>query len=243
METSTQPTNFMEQATVFLHALVSWEQNLPSLAWNDLRADAQKGRVALFCVDMINGFCHEGALSSPRVKSIIPAVVSAFESAYAIGVRDFLLAQDCHTPASVEFADFPPHCMAGTSEAETIPELASLPFAHLFTVVRKNSLNAFHGTHLGEWLDAHRDLSAVVIVGDCTDLCVYQAAVPLKLRANQDNRPLRVIVPRSCVDTYDLPLDAARQIGAPAHDGDLMHELFLYHMALNGVEVVSRIDD
>src|SRR5579863_8324943 len=238
MDTSILPTNFIEQATVFLQTLVSWEQNLPSLAWNDLRAEAQKGRVALFCVDMINGFCHEGALSSPRVKNIIPAVVSAFEGAYASGVRDFLLAQDCHTPDAVEFADFPPHCQAGTSEAETIPELARLPFAHLFTVVAKNSLNAFHGTNLGAWLEAHRDLSAVVIVGDCTDLCVHQMALHLKLYANAHNLPVRVIVPENAVQTYDMPVEAARAIGALPHDGDVTHLLFLYHMRLNGVEVV-----
>src|SRR5258708_26316560 len=75
---------------------------------------------------MITGFCYEGMLSSLRVQGIIPAVVAAFEGAYAIGVREFVLPQDCHTPDSVEFADFPPHCQAGTSEADTIPELASL---------------------------------------------------------------------------------------------------------------------
>src|SRR5712691_3384969 len=174
MTTSTIPTNFVEQSKMFTSYLVEWERNLPSIAWDDLRDEAQQGRVALFSVDMINGFCHEGVLSSPRVKDIIPAVVAAFKGAYAIGVRDIVLAQDCHTPDAVEFADFPPHCQAGTSEASTIPELADLPFANLYRVVLKNSLNAFHGTSLGEWLDAQRNLSAAIIVGDCTDLCVHQ---------------------------------------------------------------------
>ena len=73
MATSTLPANFIEQATHFLKALLSWEQQLPAIAWSDLRAEAQQGRVALFSVDMINGFCYEGILSSPRVKNIIPA--------------------------------------------------------------------------------------------------------------------------------------------------------------------------
>src|SRR3989454_1920552 len=181
MAISTIPSNFVEQSKDFLSALVTWERDLPTLAWSDLRAEAQQGRVALISVDMINGFCHEGVLSSPRVKGIIPAVVGAFEGAYSLGVREFVLAQDCHTPDSVEFADFPPHCQAGTSEAETIPELANLPFAGLYKVVLKNSLNAFYGTSLGEWLEAHRNLSAAVIVGNCTDLCVHQMALHLKL--------------------------------------------------------------
>src|SRR5438128_12454053 len=131
MATSTIPSNFIEQSREFLSALVVWEHNLPTITWSDLHTEAQQGRVALISVDMINGFCHEGVLSSPRVKAIIPAVVAAFEKAYAIGVRDFVLAQDSHTPNAVEFADFPPHCQVGTSEAGTIAELANLPFADL----------------------------------------------------------------------------------------------------------------
>jgi hypothetical protein len=64
----------------------------------------------------------------------------------------------------------------------------------------------------------------------------------MKLAANQANRPLRVVVPVDTVDTYDLPVATAAQLGTMPHDGDLLHEVFLYHLALNGVEVVSHID-
>ena len=238
---STIPTNFIEHSGAFLSALVEWERSLPGISWNDLREDAEQGRVALFSVDMINGFCHEGALSSPRVKSIIPAVAEAFKGAYAIGVRDFVLAQDCHTPDAVEFADFPPHCQIGTVEAETIPELADLSFSNLYTIVPKNSLSAFYGTSLGAWLDAHRGLSAAVIVGNCTDLCVYQMALHLKLHANAYNLKTRVIVPENAVQTYDMPIETANAVGALPHDGDFLHLVFLYHLRLNGVEVVREI--
>jgi nicotinamidase-related amidase len=231
----------IEQATPFLAALVAWERALASIAWHDLEAEAAQGRVALFSVDMVNGFCHAGALFSPRIEAIIPEVVAAFEGAYSVGVRNFVLAQDCHTPDAVEFAAFPPHCQAGTSEAENIPELAGLPFANLYTTVEKNSLNAFHGTKLTTWIEAHADLSTAIIVGDCTDLCVYQLAMHLKLDANARNRALRVIVPANAVQTYDIPVDVAREIGALPHDGDVLHLLFLYHMRLNGIEVVGAI--
>ena len=241
MTTSTLPSNFIEHSNEFLSALVKWEHDLPRIAWNDLREDAQQGRVALFSVDMINGFCHHGALSSPRVKSIIPAVAATFEGAYAAGVRDFVLAQDCHTPHAVEFVDFPPHCQIGTSEADTIPELANLAFANLYTIFPKNSLSAFYGTRLGDWLDAHHDLQAAVIVGNCTDLCVHQMALHLKLHANAYNLKMRVIVPENAVQTYDMPVETANAIGALPHDADFLHLVFLYHMRLNGVEVVREI--
>jgi nicotinamidase-related amidase len=241
MATSTLSEHFLTQGTQFLQELVTWERDLPSLSWDDFVVEAQQGKVALFSVDMINGFCHEGTLASPRIKGVIPAVVGAFKGAHALGVRNFVLAQDCHSPDAVEFAAFPPHCQIGTGEAATIPELAELPFSNLYTVVSKNSLSAFHGTHLGHWLEEHRDLSVAVVVGNCTDLCVYQMAMHLKLHANARNHTLRVIVPENAVQTYDTPIETAKQIGALPHDGDFLHLMFLYHMRLNGVEIVREI--
>lgn len=241
MATSTLSEHFLTQATQFLYELMIWERDLPSLSWNDLVEEAQQGKVALFSVDMINGFCHEGILASPRILGVIPAVVTAFKGAYASGVRDFVLAQDCHSPNAVEFAAFPPHCQVGTSEAATIPELAELPFSNLYNVVEKNSLSAFHATHLGQWLEEHRDLSVAVIVGNCTDLCVHQMAMHLRLHANAHNLNMRVIIPENTVQTYDTPIETAKQIGALPHDGDFLHLTFLYHMRLNGIEIVREI--
>jgi nicotinamidase-related amidase len=238
---SSETTPFLQQATHFLQALLMWKEQLPVLAWSDLQTEARQGHGALFCVDMINGFCHEGALASPRVQSIIPAVVATFEGAYAAGIRYFILPQDCHTPDAAEFASFPPHCQRGSSEAATIPELQALPFADLYTVFPKNSISSFYETPLSTWLAAHPELTTIIVVGDCTDLCVHQLALPLKLQANALNRRLRVIVPENAVQTYDLPLEMAQAVGALPHNGDVMHLLFLYHMQLNGIEVVREI--
>ena len=241
MATSTIPSSFIEQSKEFLSALVTWESNLPMISWTDLQTEAQEGQVALISVDMINGFCHEGVLSSPRVRDIIPAVVTVFKDAYNIGVREFILAQDCHKPDSLEFADFPPHCQAGSIEALTVPELANLPFANLYQVILKNSLNAFQVSEMGKWLETHNHYSVMVIVGDCTDLCVHQTALHLKMYTNEHNLKMRVIVPENAVQTYHMSVDTANTIGALPHDGNFMHLVFLYHMKLNGVEVVKEI--
>ncbi len=237
---TTQPS-LTEQGSAFLQALVEWEQQLPTISWQDLHADIEAERAALFSVDMIKGFCTEGPLSSPRVQGIAPAVVETFENAYKEGVRNFILAQDAHTPDAVEFESYPPHCIAGTSEAETIPELAQLPFADDFTIIPKNSLNPFYGTELLAWQDIHRDLSVAVVVGNCTDLCVHQMAMHLKLNANAHNQKMRVIVPANAVQTFDTPIETAKRLGILPHSGDVLHLLFLYHMRLNGVEVVREI--
>ena len=52
-----------------------------------------------------------------------------FERAHALGVLPFVLAQDTHHPETPEFEAWPVHCVRGTDEAETIPELKSLPFS------------------------------------------------------------------------------------------------------------------
>ena len=238
---TTSTPSIIEQGTAFLQALIEWEQQLPSISWQDLQEDIEAERVALFSVDMIKGFCTEGPLSSPRVQGVAQAVAATFENAYTAGVRDFILAQDAHTPDAVEFESYPPHCIEGTSEAETIPELAQLPFADDFIIVPKNSLNPFYGTELLAWQDIHRDLSVAIVVGDCTDLCVHQTAMHLKLYANAHNTKMRVIVPANAVQTFDTPIETAKQLGILPHNGDVLHLLFLYHMRHNGIEVVREI--
>jgi hypothetical protein len=97
-------------------------------------------------------------------------------------------------------------------------------------------------TTFDAWLDANSALKTFIVLGDCTDLCTYQLAMHLRLRANAAQTPgVRVIVPANCVQTYNTPVPVARKLGIPAHDGDLLHAVFLYNMASNGVEVVARL--
>ena len=230
--------------TGFLEWLDGWYTRLPeaSLRREVIEAAGGPGHVALICVDLLIGFCYEGPLASPRVGALVPRITDLFSRAHAAGVRQFVLTQDSHPPDAPEFREFGPHCIAGTREAETVPELLALPFARELTVIRKRSLSSAESTELLAWLEARPDLKRVVVVGDCTDLCVYQAAMHLRLRANAaGNRAFEVVVPADCVETYDLPVAAAARLGAMPHDGELMHRLFLYHMALNGVQVVRSL--
>ena len=195
----------------------------------------------VFSTDIIVGFCHDGNLASPRVGALVEPVADVFRRAHTLGVRHFVLLQDTHDPATPEFEAWPVHCVRGTPEAETVPGLRELPFADLFTVIEKNSLHPGVETTFDAWLDAHPELRTAIVVGDCTDLCVYQLAMHLRMRHNARNvAGVRVIVPANAVDTYHLPPEAA-PAGAMAHHGDFFHQVFLYHMALNGIEVVREL--
>jgi hypothetical protein len=85
-------------------------------------------------------------------------------------------------------------------------------------------------------------VQTAIVVGNCTDLCVYQLAMHLRLRHNARNLPeMTVIVPANAVDTYDLPVAAAAALGVMPHPADFFHQVFLYHMALNGIQVVREL--
>jgi len=224
----------------FLDWLAHWEQHLPEVRLEEIVSDPHQ--VALVSVDLTRGFCCEGPLASPRVAGIIPAAVRLFQRAHDLGVRHFLLLHDTHDADALEFSAYPPHAIAGTAESELVDELKALPFSDHFVVIPKNSVSCDIGTDLGPWLEAHPAVSTFIVVGDCTDICVYLAAMYLRLRANVFRlRDVRVVVPADCVQTYDMPVRVAEGLGGLPHDGDLLHRVFLYHMALNGIEVVGHL--
>ena len=198
----------------------------------------------MIAVDVVNGFCVEGPLASARVGQIVPPIERLVRAAHEAGVRAFAVLRDSHSPQAPEFAQFGPHCLAGTAESALVRDLAALPFAGSFADVPKNATSAWAGAEqFAGWITRQRaaGVGTFVVTGDCTDLCVYQTALPLKLAANARDEELEIVVPADCVDTYDLPVDAAERLGVMPHDGDLLHAVFLYHLQLNGVRVVRRL--
>jgi nicotinamidase-related amidase len=229
----------MNDPRPFLQYLDEWLAGLPARPLSELIAEPSG--VAIVSVDLVNGFCHEGALASPRVHSIIDPIVRLMRQAWEGGVRHFLLTQDTHEPDAVEFGSFPAHCVRGTREAEPVPELTGLAFFNQMHIFEKNSIDSALGTGLDSWVDSHPEVDRYIVVGDCTDLCIYQVAMHLRLEANARQRKRRLLLPANCVETYDLPVPVAQSIGAVPHYADLLQRVFLYSMMLNGIEVVASL--
>ena len=223
----------------FLAFLDGWMAALGALPLANVLAYPEK--TAILSIDVIQGFCTAGPLASPRVGAIVAPIVRLFQAAWAGGVRQIGLIQEWHEPDAVEFGAWPPHCVRGTAEAEAVAEIQALPFYSQMARFTKNSIEPFLNTGLSGWLESHPELDTFVAVGDCTDLCTYQLAMHLRLEANARQRQRRVIVPVNCTDTYDRSVAVAAGQGGLPHDADLMHAVFLYHMALNGIEVVSQL--
>ncbi|MBN1137391.1 MAG: cysteine hydrolase [Anaerolineae bacterium] len=235
---------FIKDSRPFIEWLVAWYNTRPTLSLANLIAQAGgPDKVAVMAVDVTTGFCSQGALASERVGRIVQPVARLFKLAHSLGVRHFVLPQDTHSPDAVEFGSYPAHCVRGSQESQTVPELASLPFSNLFTILEKNSVSVSIGTGMDAWLDAHPEVTTFLVAGDCTDLCTHQLAMHLRLRANAFNlRGVRVIVPVDGVDTFDIPAPVAEELGIMPHHADLLHLIFLYNMAENGIEVVATVE-
>jgi nicotinamidase-related amidase len=226
----------------FVEAIGEWAGSLQAVSLaREILDGRDPSRMAILVADMVNGFCHAGPLSSERVRGIVAPVVRLLEAAHAAGVPHYLLFRDTHRDDAEEFSSYPAHCVEGTEEAETVPELSGLPFADRFVTLPKNSISAALGTGFDAWLSEHPEVTEFVAVGNCTDLCLYQLVLHTKLRGNALHLGYRVTVPADCAQTFDVGVEAARSLGSLPHDGDLLHALFLHHMALNGVNVVGSV--
>lgn len=232
--------NLTSGAQPFLAYLEDWYVQLPERPLAEV-VGSQPERVAIISIDVINGFCVSGPLASARVGRIAKPVAQLFLRAHRLGVGNLVLTQDTHDPATPEFGVFPPHCLKGSAESEAVDELKELPFYDTIKIVEKNSINSTIGTDLASWLAERPQIDTFIVVGDCSDLCTYQAAMQLRLEANAGNFKRRVIVSADEVDTFDTPVAIAKELGIYAHDADLHHVMFLHHMALNGVEVVAKL--
>ncbi len=231
--------SWVETSAPFLQYIHDWQNQLAAQPLGALLSHPE--RAAILSVDLIRGFCSEGALASDRVQGIVAQVCALMTHAWQAGVRNVVLLQDAHDPQAVEFGAWLPHCVRGTSEAETVPELRALPFFDQMTLFEKNSVASGINTGLAAWIAARPQVDTFVVVGDCTDLCIYQLATYLRMDADARQLRRRVIVPANCVQTYDYPVEIAQSQGGMPHPGNLMHAFFLYHLALNGVEIVSEI--
>ena len=144
-------------------------------------------------VDMLRGFLEEGypLYCGEKARRIIPNVQKLLQHELARGAKLFFIC-DHHDPDDLEFKMFPPHCIAGTPEAEVIPDLARYPGE----IIPKKRYSAFFGTPLEEKL---RELTPerLIVCGVCTNICVLHTV------ADARNRDYVVEVPVDCVASPD----------------------------------------
>jgi nicotinamidase-related amidase len=225
----------------FLSFLDEWYQDLPIISFKSLLRDHSAEKTAVISVDVINGFCKSGNLFSPRTAAIVSPIAELFRSSRNNGIRDFVLIQDTHPKNSKEFAIYPPHCVEGTAESHTVKELIDLPGSDQFVIIPKKTIHPAVEPRFEEWLSNHSSLRQFLLVGDCTDICIYQTAIFLKSWYIQQNEECHIVVPANCVDTFDIPVEREKENDALPHPAEFLHVLFLYHLRTSGIHVVQQV--
>lgn len=144
-------------------------------------------------IDMLRGFLEEGypLYCGKESREIIPNIQNLLKEEIAKGSYIFFIC-DNHDPDDKEFLIFPPHCIAGSVEAEVIPELASFPGE----IIPKKRFSAFFNTPLEGKLKELKP-EKIIVVGVCTDICVMHTV------ADARNRDYIVEVPKNCVASFD----------------------------------------
>ena len=179
----------------------------------------------LVIVDMVKGFAIEGALSSERINKLIEAVLKTFREAKQRGYK-IIAFRDKHTVDSTELLFRVNHCIE-TFESDLIDGLDGIDICF-----NKNSTNGFITDEYLSWIKLNGyKYKNIIIVGDCTDICISQYALTLKAYYNERNIDNRIIIPIDNVDTYDFGV----------HNGDLLNIFSLYQFIDNGIEVVKTI--
>ncbi|HBF3842919.1 TPA: cysteine hydrolase [Clostridioides difficile] len=181
-------------------------------------------KTALFIIDVNNGFAKQGALYSPRVESLIKPI-EMFTKKISNKLNRVIAFTDSHTSKSIELLSYPVHCLENDIESELVDELKSI---ENLKILPKNSTNGFFAL---ENLDFD-NIDNIIIVGDCTDICIYQFAITLKSYFNQHNIEKNIVVPMNLVDTYDIP---------NVHPAEILNLVFFNSMIQNGVNVLKEI--
>jgi len=223
----------------YFNYLEDFLADLESIAFSDLVKEPD--RACVIVVDMTNAFCCEGPLASERVAAIIDPVTALLRGAWDHGIPNIILLNDNHSPDAKEFDAFGQHALQGSSASESVDAIKALPFYDSMLQMEKNSVDPSHGTELPAWLARHPQVDTFIVVGDCTDICVYLTCMYLKTSANAADQARRVVVPVNCVDTYDLTVEAAQSSGLEPHPAEILHPLFLHHLKLHAMELYSGI--
>ena len=148
---------------------------------------------AVLVIDMVRGFMEEGypLYVGEKGRGIIPNIQRLLERELAQGSKVFFIG-DQHDPDDLEFKIYPPHSVAGTVEAEVIPELARYPGE----VIPKKRYSGFFGNQLEEKLNELKP-EKLIVCGVATNSCVLYTVADAK------NRDYEVEVPTDCVASFN----------------------------------------
>jgi nicotinamidase-related amidase len=146
---------------------------------------------ALIIVDMLNDFV-DGKLANPKAQAIVEPLQRLLAHAREDGWV-VVFSNDAHQPDDPELRVWGEHAMAGTPEADVIPQLEPKEGE---IISPKRHYGAFDETGLAEQLQ-ERGVDEVVITGQHTHICVRHSSYGA-LRHG-----FRILIPRDAVCGFE----------------------------------------
>ena len=146
---------------------------------------------ALIIVDMLNDFV-DGKLANPKAQAIIGPLQRLLALAREQGWV-VVFSNDAHEPGDPELRVWGEHAMAGTPEAEVVPELTPVEGE---IVSPKRVYSAFDFTGLDEQL-RERGVDEVVITGQHTHICVRHSSYGALIHGYE------ITIPRDAVCAFE----------------------------------------
>jgi nicotinamidase-related amidase len=146
-------------------------------------------RTALLVIDMIREFVT-GSLGGAHAQAVVPCISRLVEAARR-GGSPVVYVTDAHLEGvDHEFDVWGSHAVAGSPEAEMVPELEPEKGEHR---LYKRRYSAFYATGLDALLRELK-VDTVVLTGVLTNICIQHTA------ADAFFRGYKVVVPTDCVN-------------------------------------------
>lgn len=138
-----------------------------------------------------------GKLYAQGAEKLIPNIQKLVRAAVGSGSR-IISSGDAHPEGDPEFQKFPPHCLAGSSGAQILPEALASDFCRIKNdpsisllddalwfsqvILEKQTLDIFDNIHAGELVDKLPADAEYFVFGVVTEYCVKFAAKGLLAR-------------------------------------------------------------
>lgn len=196
-----------------------------------IRKEINEIQEAVFLIDMNVGFCEEGNLADPTIKTIVPNIIPIVDAIVRKG-EGFFVVNDAHDENSVELKRYAEHCH-NENESRTIKELAIYE-EYANRTFYKNSTCALFAPGMMDMLMEMINLKRVIIVGCCTDICIQNFAIALRNFFDQMNMDIEIIVPKNAVETFHIP---------EVHDRKINNERAYTVMENTGITLVKSMKE
>lgn len=209
----------LSQLAVFAQSFIDSLESLETITIESY----SKEETMVVMIDMINGFCKFGPLSSPFVNNMVP-LMSNFIDRTILAKIPIVSYRDSHPAEATEFKQYPPHCIAGTEESALVDELVRPELID----VPKNSTNGFLAKNPLELVPSDK-IKHIFVIGCVTDICVRDFTATMNKYLEEINQKAQIYVIENLVDTFHIE---------GVHDRQVEHVLALYQLKNSGVNLV-----